>query len=304
MKIIVAGGTGFLGSRLVNRLLKENHDVIVLTRNPNNASSLIQQGARVVEWDGKTPGEWSGYIDGANAVINLTGESLAAKRWTVKQKKKIISSRVDTAKVIVDAIRRAAQKPSVLVNASAVGYYGDVPDGEVIESSDKGKDFLSDVVDAWERESKTAESLDVRVVLIRTGVVLSPDGGALQKLLTPFKFFIGGPPGSGKQWFPWIHLDDELQIIMYILENKNISGPVNLTAPDYVNMKEFYSALGRALHRPSWAPVPAFILKFALGEMSDLLLTGQKVVPDTLMKNGYRWLHPTLDEALGSLFEK
>lgn len=301
MKVVIAGGSGFLGRILTERLTRSNHSVVVLSRNPETVRNAFTK-AEVESWDAASLGTWAKRIDGADAVVNLTGESIAGKRWSRMQKDLISDSRVSSTRAIVGAIQGAKERPHVLVNASAVGFYGDVPDGEVTEDHQKGNDFLADVCTRWEFEAQTAEKYGVRVVLPRTGIVLEKNGGALQKLLLPFNLFVGGPLGGGKQWFPWIHLQDEIGAIVFALENKNISGPVNLAAPDPVTMREFCSALGKAMQRPSWAPVPGIALKILLGEMAGpLLLGGQKVVPTKLLGTGYKFLFPKLEEALRNI---
>ncbi len=301
MRIILTGGTGFIGRALLRRFVADNHSVVLLTRNATGAQRLGSKSVRIVEWDGKGSGDLTALVDGADAVINLAGEPIAAKRWTPRQKKKILASRLDATKAIVAAIAKAERKPSVLVNGSAVGYYGAVEEGEITESRSQGTGFLADTCSQWESEARSAETYGIRVVLLRTGIVLGEDGGALAKMLLPFKLFVGGPIGTGRQWFPWIHRDDVVSIILFTIDHRELSGPVNLAAPESVTMKQFCSALGTAMHRPSWAPVPAFVLKFALGEMSDMLLTGQNVVPSKLQHLGYAFHFPKLARALGTI---
>lgn len=305
MKIVVAGGTGFLGKALLKKLVEANHSVVLLSRNANAARGNVPSSVQIELWDAKSVGNWAKWVDGADAVINLTGESIGGKRWSVKQKEIILSSRIDSTRTVVEAIRQAKLKPKVLINQSAVGYYGNVEVGNVTEDHPKGVDFLAHVASCWEEEARKAESLGVRVVTPRTGIVLDKNGGALQKLLLPYNLFIGGPLGSGRQWFPWIHLEDEIGAFLFALENPKLSGPVNLAAPQSVTMKEFCTALGKAMHRPSWAPVPGFVLKILLGEMAGpLLLGGQKVVPKKLSEAGYKFRFPKLEEALQDIFKK
>lgn len=299
MKIVIAGGSGFLGKALVARLLEAGHTVSILSRNPSTAQQSLPNQVNVEQWDAKSIGEWRRLIDGADAVVNLTGESIGGKRWTKRQKELIMSSRIDSTRAIVEAIRHAKHRPRVLVNQSAVGYYGNVPFIPVEEDHPPGNDFLSHVAVLWESEAHKATELGVRVVTPRTGVVLSTQGGALPRMLLPFKLYIGGPLGSGAQWFPWIHLDDEIGAMMFAIENEKLEGAVNFAAPGSVTMKEFCAALGKAMHRPSWAPVPGFVLKVILGEMAGpLLLSGQRVVPRKLVDAGYRFRFPTVHEAL------
>jgi uncharacterized protein (TIGR01777 family) len=211
-------------------------------------------------------------------------------------------SRVDATRALVYAIHHAQKKPSVLVNGSAVGYYGDVPNGEVTESHKKGEGFLSNVCEKWEEAALLAQTYGVRVVLLRTGVVLGDDGGALQRLALPFKFFVGGWVGSGNQWFPWIHRDDVVNIILHAIHTDHVSGPVNGAAPESLTMRQFCEALGKAMRRPSWAPAPGFVLRVALGEMSTMLLTGQRAVPMKLIASGFKFKFPNVDGALADIF--
>lgn len=298
MKIVLAGCTGFIGSVLVEELLKEKHELYLLTRNPDTKKD---DRVYFLKWDAESVEGWASEVDGADAVINLTGESIADKRWTDAQKKKIVESRVLSTRVIVDAILKSKKKPAVYINASAVGYYGAVPDGEVIEETKAGDNFLAKTCLAWEAEAKRGDVEGVRAVQLRIGVVLEKDGGALKKMIPPFKLFAGGPLGSGKQWMPWIHRDDVIEIIKFALSNKNISGPINTTAPNPVRMKEFCQELGKALDRPSWAPVPSIALKVLLGEMADMLLGGQKAVPEKLLKEDYQFKYSEIDKALKAI---
>ena len=311
MKILLAGGTGFIGTTVLEKLLsaeggsasggQRGDEVVLLTR--SGKTPFIHERLKVLGWDGKNQGDWSTEIETTQAVINLAGESIAAKRWSDPQKKKIIQSRLGATRALVEAIRNSKKKPSVFVNASAVGYYGNVPSGEVSEERGRGEGFLPEVCGRWEAEAGKAGSSGVRVVLLRFGIVIEKGGGALQKLIPPFQFFAGGPLGDGKQYFPWVHRDDAVNIICFALEEKSLAGAVNVVSPDPVTMKEFCSALGQAMHRPSWARVPAFLLKLLLGEMSGMLLEGQKAVPAKLKRAGYSFIHPELHKALGAIFD-
>jgi hypothetical protein len=302
MKIVIAGGSGFLGSALLRKLVEARHSVILLSRAPDSVRTKLPPSVQIEQWDAASVGGWAAHIEQADAVINLTGESIAGKRWTAKQKARILSSRINSTRAIVEAIGKAPKKPKALVNQSAVGYYGNVVYGEVTEDHPRGLDFLSDVAEKWEKEALKAEAFGVRVVLPRTGIVLDKSAGALQKMLVPFKLYFGGPLGSGHQWFPWIHLEDEIGALIFAAENHNLRGPVNFAASDSVTMKQFCQALGKAMNRPSWAPVPGFALKILLGEMAEsLLLGGQKIVPAKLLEAGYKFHFPKLDEALQNI---
>lgn len=301
MKIMIAGGTGFIGGQLVAQLRKKDHEVFLLSRSERkNTDPKIHY----LPWDGKSMGSWAEEMKAMDAVINLAGESIAEKRWSPTQKTKIIQSRVLATRAIVEAISKSDPKPKVLINASAVGYYGNVSEGEVNESHAKGTGFLAETCDAWEKEANRAEVLGLRTVFLRIGIVLEKGGGALSKILPPFQMFAGGPLGSGKQWFPWIHRDDVVGIILFALENESLSGPVNTTAPNPVTMRDFCRDLGNAIHRPSWAPVPAFALNILLGEMSSMLLGGQKAVPEKLLKQHFIFKFPVLGGALDDILGK
>jgi uncharacterized protein (TIGR01777 family) len=244
------------------------------------------------------------YVETASAVINLTGEIIAGKRWSEQQKARILDSRVESTRALVEAIRVSESKPSVLINISGVGYYGNVSSGDVSEISPAGNDFLSHVCLRWELEAARAQSFGVRVVTPRLGVVLARDGGALPRISLPFTFFVGGYLGSGNQAFPWIHRDDLIACLIFLLRDSSLSGPVNVVSPSMVTMKEFCAALGRAMRRPLWTFVPALALKLILGEMADMLLTGQRAAPLRLQQAGFSFRFPVLDHALNDLFGK
>ncbi len=302
MRIVVAGGTGFVGGALIRRLVREGHHVVLLTRRATAAEAA--QNVQACVWDGKNQGVWSQTLHDADAVINLAGESIA-KRWSQAQKAKIIQSRLDATQALVTALRAAAKRPKVLINASAIGYYGHVPEGKVTESHPKGTGFLADTCAAWEQAAAEAKNLGVRVVLLRVGVVLEKGGGALAKMLPPFQFFVGGPLGKGSQWFSWIHRDDLIGAILFALRQEALSGPVNATAPNPATMQDFCRTLGRVMHRPSFAPVPEPVLKLLLGEMAqEMLLSGQRVIPARLQESGYAFQHPLLEEALHAILDR
>ena len=299
MNIVVAGGTGFIGSSLLPLLRRAGHEVVVLTRDPERAPPT--PGVTRVRWDGVTQGEWTVYVQGADAVINLAGESIGGGRWTSSRKERIVASRVNATRALLEAIRRGEKGPSLFISSSAVGYYGPVESGEVAEDHPPGSGFLADVCRLWEQEASAVGELGPRVVILRTGVVIGEKGGALERMLLPFRLFAGGPLGSGRQWFPWVHGDDVAGVILFALGNAALTGPVNLVAPETVDMRSFCAALGRALSRPSWLPVPAMALRAALGEMADMILTGQRVVPAKLLALGYQFRYPALAPALASV---
>ncbi len=291
MKVIVAGGSGWLGRALSSSLASDGHQVIVLSRQ-------IRPGAATRRWDGRILGPWADEIDGANAIVNLSGESIGARRWGPPRKRVLLESRTQPTHALVAAIERAAHCPAVLVNQSAVGYYGDRGDEAISEADPPGADFLAQLVVQWETEARAAEALGVRVVLTRTGVVIGPGGGALAQMALPFRRFIGGPIGSGRQWFPWVHIDDVVGLLRWAIERPEASGPINVVAPEPVTLKTFADTLGRVLHRPSWLPVPRLPLRIALGEIADALMVSQRVVPQAAQRLGYRFHEPTLLSAL------
>ena len=299
MKLVVAGGTGFIGRALCRTLGEQGHALVLLTR--STAPAIAAPNATTVVWNPASAGDWERTIDGADGVINLAGEPIAARRWTEAQKKKLRTSRVDTTRALVTAIGKAQAKAKFLLNGSAVGYYGPRGNETVAEDSEPGGDFLGALCKAWEAEARRAEDHGLRVVRLRTGIVLGKNGGALAKMVLPFKLFIGGPLGSGNQWMPWIHLEDEIGLIRFLIENQSARGAINATAPNPVTMKEFCKTLGSVLHRPSWAPVPAFALRLLLGEMAEMLLTGQRAVPAVAERLGYRFRYPMLGDALKSI---
>jgi hypothetical protein len=304
MKVVVTGATGFLGRPLVDALAADGHDVVVLTRASSRDSARVPDRARAVGW---TPnggiGPWAAEIDGAGAVVNLAGESIAARRWTAAQKQRILDSRVDATRSIVAAMQRAATPPHVLVSGSAVGYYGPRGDEVVTEETEAGGDFLAQVCRQWEAEASRASSDRTRVVFVRTGLVLEKDGGALPQMLPPFKFGVGGPVGSGRQYWPWIHRRDWVALVRWAIQNATAVGPVNGTAPNPVNSATFAHALGKAMHRPSFMPAPGFALRLALGEMADgLLLSGQRAVPRRAERGGFTFSYPRVDTALRAIF--
>jgi uncharacterized protein (TIGR01777 family) len=297
MKIVVAGGSGFLGRRLVGACRGDGHDVTVLTRRAPGADDVL--------W---TPGagvaSWAGVLEHADAVVNLAGEGIADKRWTAARKREILDSRVLATRTLSDGIRGCAHPPRLFLSASAVGFYGTRGDEELTERSTGGSDFLATVCRAWEKEAREAAGV-TRVVLLRTGVVLAGDGGALPRMALPFRFYVGGRLGSGRQYISWIHVDDWVGMVRWVLSNAPSSGPVNLTAPSPVTNEQFTRELAAAMHRPARFPVPAFALRAMLGrELADaLLLGGQRVLPATAQQLGFQFRFATVEAALRDIFQ-
>lgn len=308
MRIVVAGGTGLIGQPLVERLATDRHDIVVLSRNPDRYTSQMPERVTMVRWDAKTAGKWAAHVEGADAVINFAGENLAGEgffpdRWTEEKKRRIRDSRVTVGNALVEAIRKAEKKPKVLLQASAVGYFGRSGDEILTESSHPGDDFLALVCIEWESTTAEVESLGVRRVITRTGLILSTEGGPLSRLLPFFRFYLGGYFGDGQQWWPWIHLEDELRAIRFLLESETASGPYNLTAPNPVRNREFGKTLGKVMGRPSIMPVPGFALNIALGEVATTVLVSQRVVPHKLEEQGFTFQFEELEPALQDTLE-
>jgi len=299
MRVTLTGATGRIGSGLAEALVRRGDDVCVLTRDPDRARSRLPEGARAVRWDpmaGPAPGE---ALAGRDAVVHLAGEDVA-QRWTSDARQRIRASRELGTRNLVAGLRATSERPGTLVSGSASGYYGPRGDERVDESTLPGDDFLAAVCIAWEREARAAEELGVRVAIVRTGIVLDKDGGALQKMLPPFRLGVGGPIAGGRQYMPWIHRDDEIGLLLAALDHPTFTGPVNGSAPEPVTNAEFSKALGRVLHRPAVAPVPSLAIKLLYGDMSQIVVEGVRMVPGRAGELGYTFAHPELDEALRS----
>lgn len=293
MKIVVAGGSGFLGEPLVKRLLARGDDVAVLSRN----TSHVRAG-RAVQWDAKSQGPWSDEAAAADVVVSLAGENIGEGRWTEERKKRMVASRLDATHAIVEALRRDPSRSRTMISASAVGYYGNRGDEVLDESSARGEGFLAELVERWEAAAREAEPL-ARLVLPRFGVVLDTEGGALKKMALPFKLGAGGPIGNGAQWMSWIDRDDAVRMVEWAIDRPSVRGIYNATSPQPVRNRDFARALGRALHRPAILPTPAFALRLAFGQMAEeVLLAGQRVVPRRAEGEGFAFERPALDAAL------
>jgi hypothetical protein len=295
-----------IGRRLCPHLAQAGYEVVVLSRDPARARDALPPSVAVESWDGQEAAEWAGLLDGALAVINLAGVNLAGEgllpaRWTAQRKEAIRQSRLKAGRAIMQAVEAARAKPQVLLQASAVGYYGSQGEAQCIEESPAGSDFLARLCLAWEASTQAAEAMGVRRVILRTAVVLDPSSGALLRLLLPYRLFLGGPMGSGRQWLPWIHPLDVTRAIEFLLEHQEARGPFNLAAPQAVRNRDFARTLGRVLRRPSWLPVPGFALRLILGEVADTVLKGQRVFPKRLLDMGFQFAHPELEGALRDL---
>ena len=309
MRIVIAGGTGFLGSPLAEVYAEEGHDVRVLTRGLEPGESRHDPGTGVpgvtrVGWkpDGQG-GPWASALDGADAVVNLAGESIAATRWTPQRKAQLRDSRIIPTRSLVTALASLASPPPVFISGSGVGYYGAARDEVKTEESPAGDDFLAHICEDWEAEARKAERPGTRVVTLRTGVVIEKSGGALAKMIPPFRMFAGGPMGSGRQYMSWIHRIDWIEMVRWIVDTPEAAGPFNATAPDPVTNRQFARALGRALGRPSLVPAPGFALRLMMGEMADaLVLTGQRAVPAKARKLGFHFRYPTIEQAFRGIF--
>ena len=304
MQIVVTGGTGFIGQSLCASLCQEGHRVTLLTRRREEAQRLCGAAVTAVEWNGREAGAWESCLEGVDAVVNLAGAPIADGRWTDVRKRVLAESRVLTTRLLAEAMSRRTSKPRTLISASGIGYYGASDDRVLDEGAVRGKGFLADLCLAWEAEALRTAEFGVRVVLLRTGMVLELDGGALLKMLLPFRFFAGGPIMPGTQWVSWIHRRDHIGLIQWILTTPHVSGPVNAVAPEAVTMKRFCQVLGRVLQRPSWLPVPRFALQAALGELGTLMTTGQRVNPAKALSGGYVFRYPTLEPALRAIMTK
>ncbi|MBD2124122.1 TIGR01777 family oxidoreductase [Trichocoleus sp. FACHB-262] len=304
MKVAIAGATGFVGSRLVERLQAEGHQIVAFSRSRERAEQLFPRtvfsNVEVVSYTPTTPGAWQQAVAGCDGVVNLAGEAIADGRWTESRKQEILSSRQLSTQNIVAAINQANPKPTVLVNASAVGYYGTSETATFDENSAAGKDFLAQVCQTWEAEAQKVKDSGTRLVIVRTGIVLGM-GGALAKMLPPFKLFAGGPIGSGRQWFSWIHREDLVSLILQALTQTDMQGVYNGTAPNPVRMAEFCHVLGEVLNRPSWLPVPDFALEALLGDGAKVVLEGQQVLPKHTLSDGLQYQYPTVKQALSEI---
>ncbi len=328
-RVIVTGATGLIGRRLCAKLEAKGYRVVVFSRNPEAARRSMRNAGEFIAWTPSESGPWAAAVDGAYGIIHLAGANTFGKRWSKAYKQEIRDSRVIGTRGLVNAMRAAAHKPEVFVCGTAVGYYGHRDDTELDENASPGNDFLAEVVEDWEAEAAQAEQLGVRTVFLRTavvigsnrpgmslpidlrraslsrpGVVLNFENGALPLMALPYRLFIGGPIGSGKQWFSWIHIEDEVGLIMLALEHPEARGPINAAAPEPLTNREFGKAIGKVLNRPSWLPMPVFALKLLLGDVADTLSKGQRVVPRKALELGYQFKYPTAEDALRQLWKK
>ncbi len=299
MRVIITGGTGLIGQALSASLAAEDHQVIVLSRNPESAPAM-PTGVRIVPWNARTAEGWGALADGADAIVNLAGASLS-RRWTERNKQLVRDSRLNAGRAVVDAVEKAETKPGAVIQASGAGAYGPRSDEVITETASFGDGFLGRTAARWEASTAPVEGLGVRRAIIRSGVVLSNAGGAFPLLALPFRLFVGGPLGSGEQWLPWIHMDDEVQAIRFLIENEAAAGPFNLSAPNPVTNAEFGRLLGKVMCRPAFLRVPAFAIRLVLGEMSTVVLEGQRAIPERLLDLGFAFRFPEAKAALQDL---
>lgn len=300
MRVVIAGGTGFIGRALTRSLVADGYEVVVLTRGAGGRRA--SPGVSFVSYDGRTGQGWSSQLDGAAALVNLAGENIASGYWTEARKKRLRESRLAPGRAVMDALSRVGAPPPVLVQSSATGFYGDRGDTPVDEDASRGTGFLAELAGEWEASTAGAEALGVRRIILRTAVVFGADGGALPLMLRPYRFFIGGPLGSGRQYFPWIHLADAVAAIRFLMDHAEASGPFNLAAPEAVTQNELARTIGRALDRPAFLRTPGPVLRLLLGEMArELLLGGARVVPRRLLALGFTFRFPALSQALADI---
>ena len=304
MRIVVTGATGFIGKALCQSLVQDGHEIVALTRSPAKANTVLGEQVTSFQWDGCRSGGWASLAEGAGAIVNLAGENIGGGRWTQAMTQAILQSRLNAGQAVVEAVENAETKPGVVIQASGVGCYGSHGDEVLDESAPYGDDFLSNVARQWETSTGAVETMGVRRVILRTGAVLERDGGMLPRMLLPFRLFVGGPLGDGRQWLSWIHREDEVQALRFLLDNENAQGVFNLTAPEPVTMRDFCHLLGKTMGRPSWLPMPGFVLRLLFGEMADaLLLSGQRAIPRRLQEEGFEFKYPTTELALKAIMK-
>jgi len=302
-KIVITGATGSIGRRLVDELVSRGDEVTIFSRKPEEAEKKIANESLFVKWDYLKPDEWKKYLNGTDAVVHLAGANLGARRWNEEYKKLAYDSRIISTRNLVEAIKSVEQKPKAFICASAVGIYGDRYDEVLDETSSLGNDFLAKLCRDWEKEAEKVEELGIRRVSVRTGLVLLKDEGVLKKLLLPFKLFVGGPLGNGKQWVPWLHIDDMVGIYLHAIDSEKVSGAINAASPGIVQMKEFAKTFGKVLKRPSLFPVPKLALKLVAGELGEYAVMSQRTSVEKVINSGYKFKFENLEAALQDLLK-
>lgn len=303
-KIVITGATGLIGSNLTKALLKRGDEVTVFSRSPEKARQELPDACDYVRWIPEQYEKWKGFINAKDAVIHLAGTPVMAKRWTGSYKAEILQSRKISTDAIVRAIGESPEKPEILLSASAIGIYGTVETGVFTEESPAGSDFLAAVCKLWEQAASEVENFGVRRVSIRLGIVLSGDGGALKQMITPYKFFLGGPLGDGSQGFPWVHIDDVVKIFLTALEDRSMHGAVNAVAPEAITMNEFARTLGEVMKRPAWFKVPGILLRVMVGEGAETIIKTPKVIPEVLQKQNFDFEYSNAGKALRAVLGK
>jgi uncharacterized protein (TIGR01777 family) len=308
MRIIIAGGSGLIGHALTSLLTADGDEVIILSRRPETVKGM-PAGVKVIQWDGRTVQDWGTQVSHSDGIVNLTGENLSGEgffptRWTKERKIRMVQSRVDSGKVLTKTVEMANVKPSVFVQASGVGYYGTQQEKSLTEEDHGGDDFSANLCKEWEASSQPVEMMGVRRVVVRTGVVLSTKRGALPLLLLPYKLWVGGPLGDGRQVYSWIHIDDEVNAIRFLIRNEKANGTFNLTSPNPMTNSEFGKTISKVVKRPHYLPIPGFAMHLAFGEVSFLVLEGQRVLPQNLLRSGYVFKFPGLEDALKDFLMK
>ncbi len=301
-RIVVTGATGLVGKKLVAALTLRNNKVYVVSRSPEKIKTILPKAAGAVSWDDED--ELIHQIELCDSIIHLSGENVMTQKWNDEHKKNILESRINTTKKLVDIIASTPSRPDSFICASAIGYYGLGSSGEFTEDSPPGNDFLAQVTNSWENEAAKVESLKVRRVSLRIGIVLSTEGGALERMIKPFKYFVGGPLGSGKQWFPWIHINDLAELFVFASNSDHVSGAINAVAPEAIIMKDFCKNMGKVMHRPSLLKVPATVLKIMFGEGADVILSGNKILPKKTLEAGFEFKFDNSFAALNDLLKK
>lgn len=303
MRVVITGGTGLIGRALTDELLQHNHAVTVLTRDAQRGNPSLPDNVQLVEWDAESAEGWMEAAEAADAIVNLAGEGIADGRWTEERKQRIRQSRLNAGKAVTEAVKAASSKPKVVIQASGIDYYGSQGDTILTEEHGPGKGFLPSVCVDWELSTVGVEALGVRRAIIRTGIVLSTAGGAFPKILLPYKLFAGGPMGSGRQWWPWIHIEDEVRAIRFLIETESAAGAFNLVAPEPLENKDFAQRLGSVMSRPAFVPAPTPALQLALGDMSDVLLHSHRAEPAALLEAGFTFSFPTAKAAFEDLLK-
>lgn len=301
MHVLITGGTGLIGKALTKRLLEENHTVTILSRNPQAYS--LPAGVKAVVWDGLSANGWGHVVNETDAIVNLAGVNLGGSLWTRKRKDALLNSRINAGRAVVEAVSQADRKPQVLVQASAVGYYAASGDTILDENSPAGKDFQGQLCQQWEDSTREVENMGVRRVITRSGVVFTRGAFILTMFMLPFRMFVGGPVGSGKQYISWLHIQDEVEGILFLLQNGNTSGAFNLMSPQPVMNADLGRVISRVIKRPYWFPVPAFALRLVLGELSSVVLDSWRGIPDRLQKAGFVFKYPDVESALKDLMQ-